>query len=354
VNAIGIITAGFKDEGLWSDEDSRASEELVIPFTRDLNMKYFAYYDTAIRSYWKSHFCLGPCPPYNPDYDSGESFDFDRFPKLKQQFVDDMTRIADMAVENRDAYLYLQDKYGRAIRDTNGGLRPVIGLYLARAYRDQHGGETIRAMVEEVGQAFAARGFGRPAFMLDIAYYIDNGASFSGGYEADQVAAFGASAVALTSFGPVDAGYGPRMGVLSVDQDPSSGMGEWAPAFTMLYKETARQIARDTRAGLLERGVQVWPGTMVNADFRNSCTGVTRNSRWPARGPEDARAMVRAGLDTVSKSDIRPLVVFYSGEYYEGAALCASTDPLGNVSYPNQYGCDPLRVLREELERDAE
>ncbi len=260
----------------------------VLPLVGGNGMKFFIYYDTAIRSYWKSGLSTG-------------ELDI-RQPKLRRQIVDDFAWIADEVVKkHQDDYLFLQTQDGRFVVDDTGGLRPVIGIYLARAFRDASGYAALkRVLNDELAGLFHRRGLGRPALVLDAVFW--GGTTF----DADMVSAFGENAVALTSFCPV---Y-PR--------DDVHRLGDWVPLFKGLYEQAGKEMAALARWGVLSPSLQLWPGIMPNFETKGD-----RSAR--AVDLRDWEAMLRMGLRTTVRlqaapvdNPLRAMTIIYTDEYYEG------------------------------------
>jgi hypothetical protein len=260
----------------------------VLPLVGSAGMKFFIYYDTAIRSYWKNRL-------------STDDLDM-RDPRLRRQFLDDFAWIADEVIKkHQDDYLFLQTQDGRQVVDDTGAPRPVIAIYLVRALRDAPGFAAVkRVLDDELAGLFHRKGLGRPALVLDVVFW--GGTAF----DSDLVSAFGENAVALTSFCPV---Y-PREDV--------HRLGDWVPLFEGLYAQAAREMAALARWGVLSPGLQLWPGVMPNFETRSD-----KSAR--AVDLQDWEAMLRMGLRATvrqqaapEENPLRAMTIIYTDEYYEG------------------------------------
>ena len=263
----------------------------VIPLVGAAGMKFFVYYDTAIRSYWKTGLATGELDVANP--------------RLRRQIVDDFAWIADEVVKRHlDDYLFLQTQDGRPVLDEAGLQRPVIAIYIARALHSSTGLAALgRVMNDELAGLFHRRGLGRPALVLDAVYW--GGTTF----DSDLVAAFGANAVALTSFCPV---Y-PRADV--------HRLGDWVPLFDGLYEQAAKEMAALARWGVLDPAMQLWPGVMPNFETRSDRSGKAVDVR-------DWEEMLRMGLQRTARLEsapqenpVRAMTIVYTDEFYEGTPL---------------------------------
>ena len=263
----------------------------VIPLVGAAGMKFFIYYDTAIRSYWKTGLATGELDVANP--------------RLRRQIVDDFAWIADEVVKTHlDDYLFLQTQDGRPVLDEAGLQRPVIAIYIARALHSSTGLAALgRVMNDELAGLFHRRGLGRPALVLDAVYW--GGTTF----DSDLVAAFGANAVALTSFCPV---Y-PRADV--------HRLGDWVPLFDGLYEQAAKEMAALARWGVLDPAMQLWPGVMPNFETRSDRSGKAVDVR-------DWEEMLRMGLQRTARLEsapqenpVRAMTIVYTDEFYEGTPL---------------------------------
>ena len=210
----------------------------VVPLIGSAGLKTFVYYDTAIRSWWKNHLSRGQLDLRNP--------------ALRRQVVTDLSWVADnLILPNQDAYLFLQRADGTPVLDEQGLPRPVIALYLVRAFQDAAGFPNVRATFDrDLAAAFHARGLGRPALVLDVVFWGQRP------YDPGLVAAFGPSAAALTSFCPV------------TKRSDVHNLGDWVPLFGGLYKAAAGQTARLATEGVLSPDLQFWPGIMPNFETR--------------------------------------------------------------------------------------
>ena len=260
----------------------------ILPLVGSAGMKFFIYYDTAIRSYWKNRL-------------STDELDM-RDPRLRRQFLDDFAWIADEVVKkNQDDYLFLQTQDGRTVVDDTGMPRPVIGIYIARALRDAPGFAALRRVLnDELAGLFHRKGLGRPALVLDVVFW--GGTTF----DSDLVAAFGENVAALTSFCPV---Y-PREDV--------HRLGDWVPLFEGLYAQAAKEMAALARWGVLDPSLQFWPGIMPNFETK-------RDKSARAVDLQDWEAMLRTGLRSTvrlqaapEENPVRAMTIIYTDEYYEG------------------------------------
>ena len=263
----------------------------VIPLAGAAGMKFFIYYDTAIRSYWKTGLRTGELDVANP--------------RLRRQLVDDFEWIADEVVKkHQDDYLFLQTQDGTPVLDEAGLPRPVIAVYVARALRDAPGLAALkRVMNDELAGMYHRKGLGRPALVLDVVFW--GGTSF----DSDLVAAFGANAVALTSFCPV---Y-PR--------DDVHRLRDWVPLFDKLYEQAGKEMAALARWGVLDPAMELWPGVMPNFQTRSDRSG-------RATDVGDWEAMLRMGLRRTvrleaapQENPVRAMTIVYTDEFYEGTPL---------------------------------
>lgn len=263
----------------------------IIPLVGSAGMKFFIYYDTAIRSWWKTGLSVG-------ELDLSD-------PRLRRQLVDDFEWIADEVVKKHlDDYLFLQTQDGRPVLDDAGLQRPVIAIYVARALHDDAGLAAIkRVLNDELAGMYHRKGLGRPALVLDAVFW--GGETF----DADLVAAFGPNAVALTSFCPV---Y-PREDV--------HRLADWVPLFDGLYEQAAKEMAALARWGVLDPALELWPSVMPNFETRSDKSG-------KAVDVADWEAMLRMGLARTARLEkspdpnpVRAMTIIYTDEYYEGTPL---------------------------------
>jgi hypothetical protein len=263
----------------------------VIPLVGAAGMKFFIYYDVAIRSYWKSGLANGELDVSNP--------------RLRRQLVDDFEWIADEVVKkHQDDYLFLQTQDGRPVLDESGLPRPVIAIYIARALHSSTGLAALkRVMDDELAGIYHRKGLGRPALVLDVVFW--GGTTF----DSNLVAAFGHNAVALTSFCPV---Y-PRNDV--------HRLGDWVPLFNQLYEQAAKEMAALARWGALDPAMQLWPGVMPNFETRSDHSGRAVDMR-------DWEEMLRMGLrrttrleSTPQENPVRAMTIVYTDEFFEGTPL---------------------------------
>ncbi len=290
----------------------------LLPLVGSAGMKLFIYYDLAIRSYWKSGLSRGQLDLRNA--------------ALRRQILGDFEWIADEIVaRHEDEYLFLQTTSGRYVLDEEGLRRPVIAIYLVRSLKDAAGfPEVARLFNRELAQVFRRKGLGRPALVLDVVFW--GGRTFN----PELVRAFGASAVALTSFCPVT----PRPDVAS--------LGDWVPLFRGLYAQAAGELAalarRDPRAAAL----QFWPGVMPNFEKGEDRSGKAAHvGEW--------EAMLRMGVEATQRlagvgeeDPIRGMTIVYTDEYYEGTPILADN---GLFTLPLTVQGNVLKDLGIRLER---
>ena len=284
----------------------------ILPVIGAAGMKTFAYYDTAIRSYWKNGLSASQLDMANP--------------ALRRQLLDDMGWIADeMVKKNMDGYLFLQDAEGRDVVDEDGLKRPVIAIYIARALKDAPGFPNVAQVLDrELAGLFHRRGLGRPALVLDAIFWGPRA------FDPGLVKAFGRNAVALTAFCPV------------TSRPDVTKLGDWVPLFERLYHDAAGQLLELVKRGELDREVQIWPGVMPNFETRTDRSGKTRSlAEW--------EAMLRMGLTATRRltpdpreEPIRAMTVIYADEYYEGTPLISA----------GPFGAQPLTVQGNVL-KDA-
>jgi hypothetical protein len=295
----GVLTGlpGERDaEGRRLPTDYQAENLVrVVPLVGAAGMKLMVYYDIAIRSWWKNHLSRAQLDLRNP--------------ALRRQLVGDFAWIADnLVAQNQDGYLFLQRADGNLVLDEQGLPRPVIAVYLVRALKDAPGDPNVAAVfARDIPAVFHARGLGRPALVLDVAFWGAHP------FDASLVAAFGPTAAALTSFCPV------------TKRGDVHDLGDWVPLFASLYKAAAAEIAGQAKAGALSADLQFWPGVMPNfettTDHSSQATDLTQ---W--------EAMLRMGLRTTARLEttpddnpIRSMLLVYTDEYYEGTSLLTDT-----------------------------
>lgn len=265
----------------------------VLPLVGSAGMKFFVYYDLAIRSYWKSGL-------------SRRQLDV-RDEALRRQILGDFEWIADEAVKkHEDGYLFLETSSGRFVLDEAGLRRPVVAIYLARALKDAPGFAGVARLFDrEIAAMFHRKGLGRPALVLDAVFW---GART---FDPDLVRAFGANAAALTSFCPV------------TERSDVNSLGDWVPLFADLYADAAFEIARLAASGAVSSTLQFWPGVMANFEKGSDRSGKAADvSQWEAMLRMGVHATRR--LDGVGGDDpIRGMTIVYADEYYEGTPLIA-------------------------------
>lgn len=290
----------------------------VVPLVGAAGMKFFVYYDLAIRSWWKSGLAR-------------DELDL-RSDELRRQILGDFEWIADALVNrHEDDYLFLQTASGRFVLDEDGLKRPLVAIYLVRSLRDAPGWPAVaRVFDRELAGVFHRKGLGRPALVLDVVFWGQRS------FDAELVRAFGANAVALTSFCPVT----PRPDVHS--------LGDWVPLFGKLYADAAAQIAQLAGRGVLSSALQFWPGIMPNFE-----KGEDRSGRAAHVG--EWEAMLRMGLDATRRlvgagddDPIRGMTIVYSDEYYEGTPMLADN---GLYTLPLTVQGDVLKDRGIRLER---
>jgi hypothetical protein len=272
----------------------------ILPAIGAAGMKTFIYYDTAIRSYWKNGLTTTQLDMTNP--------------ALRGQLLDDFAWIADEVIKKHmDGYLFLQDTAGRDVVDEDGLKRPVIAIYIARAFKDAPGFPNVAQVLDrELAGAFHRRGLGRPALVLDTIFWGPRP------FDPGLVKACGRNAVALTAFCPV------------TSRSDVKKLGDWVPLFERLYREAAEELASLANRNELSREIQVWPGVMPNFE-----TTSDRSSKAHSLG--EWEAMLRMGLAATRRltpdereEPIRALTVIYADEYYEGTPLI-SAGPFGTL-----------------------
>ncbi len=265
----------------------------ILPLVGSAGMKFFIYYDLAIRSYWKSGLSRGALDLRNPD--------------LRRQILGDFEWIAEAIVkQHEDGYLFLETSSGRHVLDERGLRRPVVAIYLVRSLRDEQGFPTVAQVLDrELTEVFRRHGLGRPALVLDTVFWGE--ATF----HPQLVRAFGASAAALTSFCPV------------TERRDVRSLGDWVPLFADLYAAAGREMARQAAAGTVPATLQFWPGVMANFEKEGNRSG-------KARSVGDWEAMLRMGVLATQRlqgvggdAPIRGMVIVYTDEFYEGTPLLA-------------------------------
>jgi len=290
----------------------------IVPLVGAAGMKFFVYYDLAIRSWWKSGLSRG-------------QLDL-RDEALRRQILGDFEWIAEALVKrHEDDYLFLQTASGRFVLDEDGLKRPVVAVYLVRSLRDDVGFPAVARLFDrELAGLFHRKGLGRPALVLDVVFW---GART---FDTGLVRAFGANAVALTSFCPVT----PRPDVRS--------LGDWVPLFGCLYARAAAEMAQQAASGGLPRTVQFWPGIVPNFEKGDDRSGRAAHvGEWEAMlrmGLEATRRLAGVGED----DPIRGMTIIYTDEYYEGTSLLADN---GLYTLPLTVQGDVLRDRGIRLER---
>jgi len=296
VDVIAGVLTGLPDERGTDGKPLPTSYQArnlvrILPIIGSAGMKFFIYYDLGIRSFWKC------------GLDRGE-LDL-RKPELRRQLLGDFEWIADKVVkEQEDGYLFLQTASGEPVLDEDGFQRPVIAIYIARAFKDDPGFPNVRQILDrEITGMFHRKGLGRPALILDTIFWGRRA------FDSSLVAAFGANAAALTAFCPV------------TKRDDVHKLADWVPLFDRLYASAAAELSDSVSRGELDATLQIWPGIMPNFETRTD-----KSSR--ISGLQDWEAMLRMGLKatrslaSVGKDDpIRAMTVVYSDEYYEGTPL---------------------------------
>jgi|GEM_PF-3327634 len=265
----------------------------ILPLVGSAGLKFFIYYDLAIRSYWKSGLSRGEL-----DLGNGE---------LRRQLLADFEWIAEGAVkQHEDSYLFLQTASGRYVLDEEGLRRPVVAIYLVRSLRDAPGFPAVAQVLDrELAEMFHRHGLGRPALVLDVVFWGRET------FDPQLVRAFGTSATALTSFCPV------------TERRDARHLGDWVRLFAGLYAGAGREMGQLAAAGMLPATLQFWPGVMANFEKQGNRSG-------KARSVEEWEAMLRMGVEATQRLDgvgdddpIRGMVIVYTDEYYEGTPLLA-------------------------------
>ena len=247
----------------------------------------------------------------------------------------------DLQRPERSPIKFLQHTDGRTVLDELGLPRPEIYIYIPRVWSDDSGFATIIRVLEEVNQAYRARGLGKPAYTLDV--LEPSGATFN----PHLVAAFGDMAVRLTSFFAVR-GKADDLGALSREH-------------RKMYRRAGRKLARHINRGELHPRLQIAAGTAVNFDKRAwaVCQGGFGDLAWPAMEAEDwleaLTTMVESTSEPMCTGDGTPVPgelpyqnnrYVYAGEGFESTWLCAKEGDAG-PRYPNEYGCEPLEGFGE-------
>ncbi len=319
----------------------------AIPRAESVGLPFFIYYDLATRTAVRSKLCLTPEPAEdfecrNPAHRPVAAYDLED-PVLRAQLLGDLLRIKDdLILPHRASYYMLEDAAGDPVLDEHGLPRPVLAIYVARALAPNRG---IKRLMRAVTRHYRRDGLGRPALVLDSIFWHDPAG-------ARVARRFGRSAVALTSFFPVNPLVGELRGIET--------MRDWVPAMEELYAAAAVEVERRPRLA----GLQIWPGIGTMFDNRRvrspGCEPFRHpyyaTTRWHLGSREDWRAMVRMGYASARgpaepgpAAGLQPLVITYENEWRESAvADCVRRAAGGRLEFPFNFGCALLRVVAEE------
>ncbi|MDX1502271.1 MAG: hypothetical protein R3325_07895 [Thermoanaerobaculia bacterium] len=357
VDVLGLVLTGFDRPdpdvdgnvvGTW--RHGRNLQKAAF-LAGDVGLPFFVYYDLAVRMSSMQKLCKTPAPASqyrcrNPQHTPVDIYDL-RKASIYHQIRRDLLRIKDdLILPFVNGYYMLENEAGQRILD-DGLPRPVIGIYISR---ELVANNRINRLLDFVVRKYREDGLGRPAFVLDNIFWDDP-------VHRDVVERFGDTAVALTSFFPVNQPVATERGV--------TRMLEWVPHLRKLYSDAGEALLADPDLHAL----QVWPGVASMFDNRQtrtaSCVGfqdpLTPQMRWHLHGKEDWRALLNMAYESTYRvqrgcaegSDgelpVQSLVINYENEFRESAVTdCVRKTSDGRISYPFHFACELLRVAREE------
>lgn len=320
VDTIYGIWYGFPNEGI---QDMRTLQK-AIPIVKKNEMDFAIYYDLSIRMHLSGLLCnpgAGSCDGLA----SPGAYNFDDQPEVANKFQHDFARIANEIIlpsiakghPFENAYHFLKDEEGNFLLDEQGGLRPVIAVYIARDIKDNSNYLTVHRVFDAIGEYFQSleingKRLGRPAWILDMAFWnredLENPVAHAKRVSKELANAI-PDAIAVTSFTPIIAGMGP------VD------MAGWVPLLDKFYENTADEISHWP----LEQQLSVYPGFSAQfvKDYR-ICDPLQPTFSFPLDSVKTFKNLVRmAKRRAVVPNRLgapQAEFIWYEGELYEGTS----------------------------------
>ena len=319
---------------------------------RRLGFGFLPLYDFSIASHLSANLCnvfAGRCARGDVRV---EEYNFDRHPVLQETVLEDLVMIADKFIlpfadleyPSMSTARFLHDTDGNVVLDELGLPRPEVYIYIPRVWTDDSEFATVARVLEQVTEAYRARGLGMPAYTIDVLMPLRKP------FNPARVAAFGESAIRITPF--------------FAATDKADDLGELTKEHQKMYRRTQRQLERAINRGQIHSRMQIAGGTVVNFDKRgwSACQEGFNSVAWPAL----EREHWMQALETLVKHTTEPTCdetdgipgnettfrngrFIYADEGFEATWLCAELGPPGK-RYPNRYGCEPLEGFSQLMD----